>query len=71
VDWLLVLAIVLWVYALAVIVIAIVKPKAVWDLAKIQGFVKLLGDTGTRIFFVIWAIAVAIGGYFAFINADI
>jgi hypothetical protein len=71
VDPLLLLAIVLWVYAIAVIVIAIFRPKAVWDLAKIQGFVKLMGDTGTRAFFVVWAIAVAIGGYFAFINADI
>ena len=67
----LLLAIVLWVYAAAVIVIAIIKPKAVWDMAKIQGFVKLTGDTGTRVFFVVWALAAAVGGYFAYINADI
>jgi hypothetical protein len=71
VDGLLILAIVLWVYAVAVIVIALAKPAPIWNLAKIQGFVKMMGEKGTTIFFIVWAIAVAVGGYFAFINADI
>jgi hypothetical protein len=70
-DGWLIFAIVLWVYAVAVLVIAAIKPDAIWNLAKIQGFVKLMGDTGTRVFFVVWAIAVAVGGYFAYMQADI
>lgn len=68
---LLLLAIVLFVYAALVIVIALAKPKAIWQMAKIQAFVKLLGEKGTVIFFVLWALAAAVGGYFALINADL
>ncbi|GAB4279855.1 MAG: hypothetical protein Kow0056_13580 [Coriobacteriia bacterium] len=70
-DGLLILAIVLWVYAAFVIFIALVKPAPIWNMAKIQGFVRLLGEKGTVVFFIVWAIAAAVGGYFAFINADI
>ena len=67
-DGLLILAIVLWVYAAFVIFVAVVKPKPVWGMAKIQGFVNLLGETGTVIFFIVWAIAAVVGGYFAFFS---
>jgi hypothetical protein len=70
-DGLLILAIVLWVYAAFVVVVAVAKPKPIWEMGKIQGFVKMLGETGTVIFFIVWGIAAAVGGYFAFINADI
>ena len=70
-DGYLILAIVLWVYAAFVVVVAVAKPGPIWGMAKIQGFVKLLGETGTVIFFIVWGIAAAVGGYFAFINADI
>jgi hypothetical protein len=59
------------VYAAFVILVAVAKPGPIWGLGKIQAFVKLLGETGTVIFFIVWAIAAAVGGYFAFINADI
>jgi uncharacterized membrane protein len=71
VEPLLLLAIFLFVYGALVIAIAIFKPGSIWQMAKIQGFVKLMGDTGTRVFFIIWAIAALVGGYFAFINADL
>ncbi len=51
--------------------IALFRPKSVWGLAKIQGFVKLLGQTGTVIFFIVWGLAAIVGGYFAYINADL
>lgn len=70
-DGMLILAIVLWVYAAFVVFVAVAKPKPIWGMGKIQAFVKLLGETGTVIFFIIWAIAAAVGGYFAYINADI
>ncbi len=36
------------------------KPTAVWDMGKIQGFRKILGDLGTQIFISVWG-AVALG----------
>jgi uncharacterized membrane protein len=71
VEPLLLLAIFLFVYGALVIVIAIFRPGSIWQMAKIQGFVKLMGETGTRVFFIIWAIAALVGGYFALINADL
>lgn len=68
---LLLLAIILFVYGALVIVIAIFRPQSIWQMAKIQGFVKLMGETGTRVFFVIWAFAAFVGGYFSLINADL
>ena len=68
---LLLLAIILIIYGLFVLVIAIFKPKAIWDMAKIQGFVKLLGETGTVVFFIIWGLAALVGAYFSYINADL
>jgi hypothetical protein len=70
-DIYLLLAIIAWVYAIAVVVIAIVKPPAVWNMAKIEGFKKLLGENGTVIFFIVWAIFVAGLGYWSFTYADI
>ena len=54
------LGIFLIIYSVAVVVLAIKKPKAIWQMGKIQGFIKLLGDKGTVIFFLVWA-AIALG----------
>jgi hypothetical protein len=42
-------------YAVAVVVIAVVKPEKIWNMKKIEFFKKYLGDRGTEIFFYIWA----------------
>ena len=42
--------------------IAWLKPPAIWNMGKIQGFVKLLTETGTVIFFYVWGIAALIVG---------
>lgn len=56
-----------WLYAIAVVVIALKKPEKIWNMGKIQAFVKVLGDKGTVIFFYIWA-AIFVGlGIWAFI----
>lgn len=56
-----------WVYAVFVVIIAIKQPPAIWDMAKIRVFRKVLGDKGTVIFFYIWS-AIFIGlGIWAFI----
>lgn len=49
-------------YAVMVIVIAVKKPEKVWNMKKIQGFKKVLGENGTVIFFYIWGIAFGVLG---------
>lgn len=44
------------VYALAVVVIAVVKPEKIWNMKKIELFKKVMGEKGTEIFFYIWAL---------------
>jgi len=61
-----ILGIFLAVWGVAVEAIAVIKPAAVWKLGKIQGFIQLMGDTGTTIFFVIIGLA-ALGGGIALI----
>lgn len=49
-------------YAGMVVWIALKKPAKLWDMAKIRGFRKVLGDKGTVIFFYVWAVLfVALG----------
>ncbi len=33
------------------------KPAVIWNMAKIQMFIKVLGEKGTIIFFYVWAVA--------------
>jgi hypothetical protein len=44
------------VYAVAVVVIAVMKPEKIWNMKKIELFKRFLGDRGTEIFFYIWAV---------------
>jgi hypothetical protein len=43
-------------YAVAVVVIAVMKPEKIWNMKKIEMFKRFLGDKGTEIFFYIWAL---------------
>ncbi|MDD2573084.1 MAG: hypothetical protein WCS98_02175 [Bacillota bacterium] len=43
-------------YAVFVVVIAVMKPGKIWNMKKIEMFKKVLGDKGTEIFFYIWAL---------------
>ncbi|MDF1594894.1 MAG: hypothetical protein P1T08_02170 [Acidimicrobiia bacterium] len=56
------LGIVLIVYGIAVVAIAFMKPPAIWNIKKIQGFVSALTETGTVIFFIVWGIAAIVIG---------
>ena len=47
-------------YSVVVVVLAIKKPKSIWEMGKIKGFIKLLGEKGTVIFFFVWA-AISLG----------
>ncbi len=53
-------------YAVAVVVIAMKKPEKIWNMAKIQMFIKVLGEKGTVIFFYVWAVLFAVLGIWLF-----
>lgn len=56
------------VYAVAVVVIAVVKPEKIWNMKKIVWFKKLLGDKGTEIFFYVWALLFLVLGLWLIVN---
>lgn len=53
-------------YAAAVVIIAVMKPEKIWNMKKIELFKKVLGDTGTEIFFYIWALIFLVLGVWLF-----
>ncbi len=59
-----IIAYALLLYGVFTLYIAWVKPKAIWNLGKIQGFVQLLSEKGTVIFFSIVGIGTIVGGIF-------
>jgi hypothetical protein len=61
-DILTIVAYVLILYGIAVLYVAYAKPKSIWNIGKIQGFVQLLSEKGTVIFFTIVGIATIVGG---------
>jgi hypothetical protein len=61
-DTLTIIAYALILYGVFTLYIAYVKPKAIWNIGKIQGFVQLLSEKGTVIFFSIVGIGTIVGG---------
>lgn len=62
-NGLFILGIFLEVYGLLCIVLGIFKqPAAIWNTGKIQGFVKIIKETGTRIFLAVWGAGAIAGG---------
>ena len=58
-----VLGIFLIAYGLFCVLVGLFKfPAAVWNMAKIEGFKKILGDIGTQIFLSLWGGAALAGG---------
>lgn len=53
-------------YAIVVIVIAVLKPEPIWKMKKIKFFIKYLGDRGTEIFFYAWALMFLVLGVWLF-----
>lgn len=49
--------------------VALIKPGFIWSNAKVQGFIQLLSETGTVVFFLIVGIAAIIGGVVILFNA--
>ena len=63
-DTLAIIAYALILYGIFTLYIAYFKPKAIWNIGKIQGFVQLLSEKGTVIFFALVGIAAIAGGIF-------
>ena len=61
-DILMIIAIALILYGLACLYIGLAKPKAIWQLGKLQGFVQLLGEKGTVIMLLVLAAGTILGG---------
>lgn len=61
-NWYPILALLAFAYTGLVFWITIKKPEKIWKMAKIQTFIKILGERGTEIFFYIFAIAFAVLG---------
>lgn len=58
------LGILAFVYAGMVFFITFKKPEKIWNIAKIKGFRKVLGEKGTVIFFYAFGLlAVAVGAW--------
>ncbi len=56
------LAIFLIIWGAGTASVAYSKPKSIWQIGKIQGFVQLIGEQGTTILFSILGLAALIGG---------
>jgi len=56
------LGILMLIYGIAVIGMVIKKPQAIWSTKKVQFFMKVLGEKGTDIFFIIFAVIVGGSG---------
>lgn len=56
------LGFVLIAYGAVTLYVALLKPKWVWELGKIEGFVQLLGEKGTVVLFSVVALAAAGAG---------
>lgn len=67
-DTLTIIAYALILYGVFTLYIAWAKPKAIWNIGKIQGFVQLLSEKGTVIFFSIVGIATIVGGIYLICN---
>ncbi len=61
-DTLTIVGIILIAYGSLTAYIALAKPPKIWKIGKIQGFVQILGETGTVIFLMIVAMATFAGG---------
>jgi len=58
-NWYPVLALLAFAYTGVVFWMTIKKPEKLWNMAKVQAFVKILGERGTEIFFYIFGLAFA------------
>ena len=56
-NWLALLGVLLVAYAVFVFYVSVKKPEKVWEMGKVRGFRKALGDAGTVILFIVFGLA--------------
>lgn len=61
-DTLTIIAYALILYGVFTLYVAFATPKVLWNLGKIQGFVQLLYEKGTVVFFSIVGVGTIVGG---------
>ncbi len=61
-NWNPLLALLAFAYTGLVFWVTLKKPEKIWNMGKVQMFVKILGERGTEIFFIIFGILFAILG---------
>ncbi len=58
-------SILLLAYGAFCVAVGLFKIPAIWNMGKIEGFRKYLGDVGTQIFLIVWGLAsLALGIFF-------
>ena len=67
-DTLTIIAYALILYGVLTLYIAYARPKSIWNIGKIQGFVQLLSEKGTVIFFTLVGIAAIAGGIYLLVK---
>ena len=67
-DTLTIIAYALILYGVLTLYIAYARPKSIWNIGKIQGFVQLLSEKGTAIFFTLVGIAAIAGGIYLLVK---
>jgi hypothetical protein len=65
-NWYPLLGLLALAYAGLVIFITVKKPEKLWQIGKIQAFVKVLGERGTEIFFYVFAVIFLVLGIWLF-----
>ena len=66
-NWYPLLGLLAFAYAGLVIYLAATKkPASIWNMVKIQMFIKALGGKGTVIFFYVWGVLFVILGFWLF-----
>jgi hypothetical protein len=65
-NWYPLLGLLALAYAGLVIFITVKKPEKLWQIGKIQAFVKVLGERGTEIFFYVFAVIFLVLGVWLF-----
>jgi len=63
-ETLTIIAYALILYGIIAIALAYFKPNSIWKIGKIQGFVQLLGEKGTVVFFTLIGVATIAGGVY-------
>lgn len=61
-NWYPLLALLAFAYTGVVFWMTIKKPEKLWNIAKVQGIIKVLGERGTEIFFYIFGLAFTVLG---------